>query len=95
MIIGNNNSNNFNKNIEFQKKLNLDNGTEKKKEKKGFKNIFTKGLSSLGFNNTKNTDEMYDKSLAMLNERLEKGTISLEEFNKKCSAIAKKRNKIK
>ncbi len=90
MIIGNNNNNNFNKNIEFQNKLKLD---TKKENKKGFKNIFIKKLSSFGFSNTKNSDDMYDKSLAMLNERLEKGTISLEEFNKKCNSIAKKRNK--
>ena len=36
-------------------------------------------------------DNMRDKSLAMLQERLENGTISLDEFNKKVSQINKQK----
>ena len=40
-----------------------------------------------------NQNDMYDKTLAMLNERLQKGAITLEEFNKKCSILGQKRQK--
>ena len=102
MIIGNNNSFNNNNNS-FQKKMsnNTNNNTsinneikeETKKEKKGFKNIFTKNIFNMGSSNINNEDAMYEKSIALLNDRLEKGTITIDEFNKKCSELAKKRNK--
>ena len=34
---------------------------------------------------------MADKTLAVLHERLKQGTISLEEFNKRCNELGKKR----
>ena len=42
---------------------------------------------------TNPTDEimMHDKSIAMLHERLNNNTITLEEFNKKCEKIGKKK----
>ncbi len=67
---------------------------EEKEENK--KNIFTNDLSAYKYASPTNNDAMYDKSLAMLNERLEKGMITLEEFNKKCASLGKKRaNNIK
>ena len=35
---------------------------------------------------------MSDKTLALLHERLEKGSITLDEFNKKCAQLGKKRS---
>ena len=96
MIIGKNNNNNFNMNNNFQNRLNTNNQnkiTEEKKEQNKIKNMFTKNIFSYGASNTKNKDDMYDRSLSLLNDRLEKGTITLEEFNKKCREISNKRNK--
>lgn len=99
MIIGDNkpengnffkNNNDFlnNEKETFDKRIKQykDNGKAKKT------NIFVKDLKSTQYSNSSNQNEMLDKSLAMLNERLNNGTISLEEFNKKCNEIAKRRN---
>ena len=37
------------------------------------------------------SNDMYDKTLSLLHERLTQGTISLEEFNKQCEKLGKKR----
>lgn len=90
MIIGNNS--NFNDKI-FENKF------KKYKEDNEFissnkkKNIFTKDIKETQYQDVTNKDDMYDKSLAMLHERLNNGLISLDEFNKKCNELAKKRNK--
>ena len=50
-----------------------------------------------GFNQTMqhtdvmNKNDMYDKSFNMLQDRLNKGLISLEEFNKKCAQLGKRK----
>ena len=36
-----------------------------------------------------NKNDMYNKSFAMLQERLNNGTISMEEFNRKCRELGK------
>ncbi len=110
MIIGNNsnNSNSFNINNKFQKKIqspvipnksNMNNSNnfnnkvvKPNPSSKG--NVFTKNIFSIEGGNASSSDDMYNKSIAMLNDRLEKGTITMDEFNKKCRDIAKKRGNL-
>lgn len=91
MIIGNNftNNNNFGKKI-----INNNNNfiPNKSKTPNTKKNIFTRDVSSYQNANIMNKKEMNNKSLAMLNDRLEKGTITIEEFSKQCQKFSKKNN---
>ncbi len=56
------------------------------------RNVFTKGINDFNHTDPTNRNDMSDKALAMLHERLEKNLISEEEFNRKCQAIARSRN---
>ncbi len=97
MIIGNNNRG-FNKsnnnqntmNNNFENKWNAikENGANMMHNNK---NVFVKNLNDQKYSSASNTSGMQDRTLAMLHERLEKGTISLEEFNKKCASLGKQR----
>lgn len=100
MLLGNNfnnnNSNKFaqpmgnqfentgfvNKNHEFQQNINQANNQ---------KNIFTNDIKTQQHINPLNKNDMADKTLALLHERLKQGSISLEEFNKRCEELGKKR----
>lgn len=102
MLLGNNfnnnNSNNFaqpkgnhfentgfvNKNHEFQQ--NINNNAKRK-------NIFTSDIKTQQHINPLNKNDMSDKTLALLHERLEKGNITLDEFNKQCETLRKNRQK--
>ena len=86
MIIGNNNENNnlFNKNITFENKK-LQSNTASLQEN----DMLTEEISSLNHINPINHNDMYNKSLAILRERLKNKTITMDEFNKKCSQLAK------
>lgn len=96
MIIGNNNngnnfSNKFNdrqvqENTNFNRKMDQIKDNE---DKTFYKNPFVEDLNSMQHSNPTDRTDMRDKSLAMLQERLENGTISLDEFNKKVSQINK------
>ena len=93
MIIGNNgfngNENGFQgNNFENKFKRYQQNG-----ESHQGRNVFVKDIKEQAHSNVVSKDEMYDKSLAMLHERLAKGLISLDEFNKKCAELAKHRRK--
>ncbi len=102
MIIGNNNNGNKfrNENNNF---LNTNDSYENNSFKNKFKqykenkvsknNIFVKDIKEQKYSNINSSDEMFNKSLAMLNERLNKGLISLEEFNKQVNLLARKRRK--
>lgn len=81
MIIGKNNSFN-NKRFEKTNFSNLHKGTEKK-------NIFTNDVSAYRYANTLDSDKMHEKSLAMLQDRLDKGLISMEEFNVQLKRITR------
>ncbi len=89
MIIGNNNdfkNNNFlNTKNNFKTKFNQ----YKNNEKTNHKNIFVKDIKEQVYTNVNNRDDMYNKSLAMLNERLNNGLISLDEFNKQVKELLK------
>ncbi len=95
----NNNQNNFGNN-----NLNHNNGFIKTNFKRNdpYENINNNNKSNnrLGFNeelstykhtNPTNDIDMYDKSIAMLHERYENNLISLDEFQKKCAQIGKKK----
>ena len=56
------------------------------------KNIFTQDIKTQQHIDPINKSDMADKTLALLNERLKQGTISLEEFNRKCEELGKKRS---
>ena len=81
MIIGNNDFNKDN----FQNKMNA------------IKNNASNMNSNIDHTNTSqykditNQDEMIDRSLEMLEERLKKGLISHEEFQKQCARLGKLR----
>ncbi len=96
MIIGNNNP--FNKDNKFNKDSFENNNFKTKfkqynENKRTESNIFTKDIKEQKYSNVNSKDEMYDKSLAMLNERLKQGLISIDEFNRKCNELARKRRK--
>ena len=97
MIIGNNNNgNNFNnifndrqvqENTNFNRKMNQ---IKDNNENTIYNNPFIEDINSMQHSDPTSRDNMRDKSLAMLQDRLEQGTISLDEFNKKVSEINKK-----
>ena len=88
MIIGDNkNNNNFGN--DFNRKFN-EIKTSYEKNKQNNSSDLT-NIHSL--NNASNKDEMLDKSFAMLQERYNNGTISLEEFTRQCNKINKLRQK--
>lgn len=96
MIIGNNNNNQS-----FAKPLgnNFENGQFKNQNntfqqnmKNNQKNIFTKDIKTNQHVNPVNKNDMADKTLALLHERLEKGSISLDEFTRQCELLGKRRN---
>lgn len=94
MIIGsNNNGNNFNNKFndrQVQENTNFNRKMDQIKENDEniiYNNPFVEDIHSMQHSDPTNRDNMRDKSLAMLQERLENGTISLDEFNKKVSQL--------
>ena len=55
------------------------------------KNQFVEDIKTLNYSNPTNSKQMRNKSLSMLQERLDKGLITLEEFNRKCKNIGKEK----
>ena len=55
-------------------------------------NLLTKDISSFKYANIENKTEVYDKSLAILHNRLKNKSITLDEFNRKCRELANKIN---
>ena len=83
MIIGNNNFNSNDNN--FKNKMNAI---------KENANNFTSNSNSINTNRYKdinNSNEMADRSLDMLQDRLNRGLISYEDFQKQCAKIGKLR----
>ena len=56
-------------------------------------NAFIKDLQQHQHVNPTSKHDMHDKTLALLNDRLQKGQITMEEFNKQCTQLGKLRNK--
>ena len=50
-------------------------------------NPFVEDVNSMTYNNASDTENMNNKRLAMLHERLEQGLITVEQFSKECKKI--------
>lgn len=85
MIIGNNNSFNKTPNLNnIGKNINMNNNTQQKP-----------GLihEEAKYKDASNSNDMLDKSMVMLQDRLQNGLISYEEFTKQCEKLNKLRRK--
>ena len=99
MIIGDNSSNNFQTRNQFsnpnQPKLgdNFENRwnqiNEYNKQRSEQRNVFVKDIKEQHYANSADTSQMHDRTLALLHDRLQQGTISMEEFNRQCSRLSK------
>ena len=92
MIISKNNNNSYENSLrqrnDFQKKFNR---LQEENKKMGINpNPYVEDIKSINHSNPISNKDMRTKSLAMLQERLDNGLITLEEFNKKCNALSKK-----
>ena len=88
MIIGNNNigkQNFVSNNRQMQERIN-DNNTNNMKPLVSPMNEKT---STMIHTDVMNKSEMNNKAFSMLQERLSNGTISIEEFNRKCKELGK------
>ncbi len=98
MIIGSNkpNENKF-KNNNFLNNNSFDNKFKHYQENANSnynrKNIFTEDISTMKYTNINNKNEMYTKSIALLHDRLSKGLITLDEFNKQINRLTKQTQK--
>lgn len=95
MIIGNNFNPNQNSSFErnnFNRNKPKNNMPNQNSENRFFNNLLTKDISSFQHANIENKSEVYDKSLAILHDRLKNNSITLDEFNRKCQELANKRN---
>lgn len=91
MIIDNNNGNNQqNYTSNFNERLNTIKINNEKNQ--GLINL-VESTRTNKYTDINNTDEMIDKSFAILQDRLANGTISMEEFNRQCRALGKIKNK--
>ncbi|CCY79132.1 unknown [Mycoplasma sp. CAG:877] len=102
MIIGNNFNRNPNQNFEnsnFNNQNRNNRPNQNSNQSQGLNqnnnfsnNLLTKDISSFKYANIENKTEVYDKSLAILHDRLKNKSITLDEFNRKCRELANKRN---
>ena len=94
MIIGSNSNNNGINNTNgnytqsFDKRFNM--VKEAAEKNTGLVNAFATDTNTMQHSNVMSKSEMADKSFNMLQERLNNGTISLDEFTKKCNQLNKK-----
>ena len=91
MIIGNNNigKKNFISNNNLSQNKTNNNQHNTFNQKKSILNPMNENSSSFMHSNIMNKDEMKNKAFAMLQERLSNGTITIEEFNRKCHELGK------
>lgn len=83
MIIGKDNNINFNNRLNTIKQNNNNKTSINQNHQ----------IEIMQHSNVMSKNEMADKSFSMLQERLRNGTISLEEFNKKCIQLGKQSKK--
>lgn len=94
MIINGNNFNNNQNNGFLNNTFKRNNSMENTNTNINSKNNtfgFNEDLSTYKHTNPTNDIDMYDKSIAMLQERYKNNLISLDEFNKKCEQLGKKK----
>lgn len=92
MIIGNNDNGNKINNNQNQENTILNGQIGPRNENDGsikYQNPFVENINSMQHSDPTNKTEMRDKSIAMLQDRLVNGTISLDEFNQKVANINK------
>ena len=87
MIIG---KNSFNSNNTFNNRFNEIKENDNKNH--NLVNPIAETTTNMAHTNINSRNEMYEKSFAMLQDRLRNGLISVEEFNSKCNELNKKRN---
>lgn len=83
MIIGKDNNSNFNNRLNTIKQNNNNKTSINQNHQ----------IEIMQHSNVMSKNEMADKSFSMLQERLRNGTISIEEFNKKCIQLGKQSKK--
>ena len=86
MIIGKDNNINFNNRLNTIKQNNNNNNNKTSINQ-------NHQIEIMQHSNVMSKNEMADKSFSMLQERLRNGTISIEEFNKKCIQLGKQSKK--
>ena len=74
------NNDNFQKNFE---RLKQNNDLNKP-------NPFIEDIKTINYSDPTSKKEMRNKTMAMLQERLDQGLITLDEFGKKCNSLSKK-----
>ena len=93
MIIGNknNNPNPMNNNSGYTQSFETRFNTIKEENKKNANNLtpFKENPKAKAFSDPTNKNGMADKSLAILQERLRNGTITMDEFYKQCQKLGK------
>lgn len=91
MIIGNNNQKPTNNNSLYKQNFETRFNTIKEENIKNAPNLtpFKEDPQAKAFNDPTNKNGMADKSLAMLQERLRNGTITMDEFYKQCQKLGK------
>ena len=90
MIIGNGN-NKMNGSSNFDQRFHMI--QEEGDKNRNRRNPFTISQPTNQHPDVMNQKEMTDRAFNMLQERLQNGTISIEEFNKKCEQLNKMRRK--
>jgi len=96
MIISANNGNNQNNmnNNNFTSNFNERFSAVQENNRKTFGTTnMAETTRNMKYTDVNSSNDMQDKAFAMLQDRLRNGTITIEEFNKKCSALGKLRNK--
>ena len=91
MIIGNNNMGKqgfISNNRQMQEKINESN-TNNFNTTKPLVSPMNERASTMNHTDIMSKNDMKNKSFAMLQERLNNGTISMEEFNRKCTELGK------
>lgn len=89
MIIGNNNIGKqgfISNNRQMQEKINENNMNTNPNP---IVSPMNEKASTMIHTDVMNKNDMFNKSFAMLQERLNNGTISIEEFNRKCRELGK------
>ncbi|MBE6157830.1 MAG: hypothetical protein E7160_03455 [Firmicutes bacterium] len=90
MIIGGNNSFNQNSfNSQMNNNINKNNGYNPSQNNGKRDFGFKEDMNTYKHTNPSDQMAMYDKSIAMLHERLDKKLITIDEFNKQCEKIGK------
>jgi len=87
MIIGNNNNQNSFTNQNFNVRMNAIKENEQKMKLNNQQNV---NINTMQHSNILSKNEINERSFQMLQDRLNKGLITLDEFNKKCKDLSRR-----